>query len=161
MSLDFSAVMGGIHGTRGQFRNLLHLLKKCPPAAWADRQAGMGNRESGALDDKAVFDRFHILDTLGDFHCPVDALLGINDAVQRDHAVCRDHVNLGHFKQRVTQDIRLNFGCDSGIIHVFSSFFGFVANRFLSIFHFFAYFFSCLINFFPGLFSGSILFTTS
>jgi hypothetical protein len=40
MSLDFGAVMDGIHATRRQFRNLLHLLEKRPPAARAGRKAG-------------------------------------------------------------------------------------------------------------------------
>ena len=40
MSLDFSAVMGGIHGARGQFRNLLHLLAKRPSATWTGCQTG-------------------------------------------------------------------------------------------------------------------------
>ena len=118
------------------------------------------NRVSGTLDDKAVFDRFHILDTLGDFHCSVDALLGIDDAAQRDHTVCRDHVDLGHLKQSVTQNIRLDLGFDSGIIQVLSGFFSLVADRFLGVFDFFARFFNGLINFFPGLFGGSLLFTT-
>jgi hypothetical protein len=120
----------------------------------------MVNRVSGALDDKAVFNRFHILDASGNFHRSVDTLLGINHAVQRNDTVCRDHVDLEHLKQGVTQDIGLDLGCDSGIIQVFSGFFGLVTDRFLGIFNFFAYFFSCLINFFPGLFGGSLLFTT-
>jgi hypothetical protein len=65
----------------------------------------MANRLSGTLDRKVVFDRLHILDTSGDLHCPVDALLGIDATAQRDHAVAPDHVDLGRIKQGVTQDL--------------------------------------------------------
>lgn len=94
------------------------------------------NHVSEPLDGMAVFDRFRLLDTTGNFHRPVDTFLGINDAVQRDYPACRDHVDLEHFKQRVTQNIPRDLGCDSCIIQVFYCFFGFVADRFLSVLNF-------------------------
>jgi len=85
---------------------------------------------SGTLTNKNVFYRFYILDAARYFRRPVDTLLGINSAAQPHHAVCSGHVDLGNLKQRVTQNFRLNLGCNSGIIYVFSCFFGFLDYRF-------------------------------